>query len=650
MKKTFFALFLTSLFSGVGLAQTREDSLAAPRVWLRSDLHQPSGSDWKDAGLYANHAVATTATQLPASTQLLNYNPAVVFDGLDDYLEVPFTLDGLAELSVLVVFQSADTTERAVWGTSGGVREILMTTRQAVGPDTVHDFYGKHERLTVLGSLLQSWDNTNLSTSEGRLGIAASPNGAFKPFRGALAELIVFNRALTFLERVQYETYLAIKYGTGLQAGNFVSSGEQVLWHVGQNAAFGNDIAGIGRDDVFKLNQKQSGSAYDSSLLVMSAGKLRATNAENSTTLADGDFILFGSNGQPLATQRGEGPDSILSVLRRKWLVTATGNTSDAIATELHVDQSRFPAHGLGYWLVVDRSGAGNFSVDNLEYIEPEGVVDGKTVYNIFWDTDRSGKDNFGFARAHEFFAVVRTLQAPLCSDESAGEIRIEVLGGAPPYKFALTNAEANISHAWRSGERSATQDDLVAGTYSLSVSDDADDVVDRVFTLVMPDVIEISLGEDRVFTDGQPIVLDVSSQVPPTVPVKWKWENNFGFSSTEKSITVPEPGIYRVFVTRQSDGCVFTDDVRISGSETQRTAVYPTIVGVNENYNVGVSLDEAASVIVRVYNSRGLMVDEMRDSGNTEYQFITRLRDSGMYVVVIQTPNGTETHKLIVH
>ncbi len=228
-----------------------------------------------------------------------------MFDGVDDYLTIPYSLEGLAELSIFAVFQSSDTTERGIWGTEQSLsRNILLTTRRAIGPDTVADTYGKNEKITILNSVLQNWDKTGTSSANAFMALGSAGKAkTYKQFKGSLAELLVFNRTLTFLERLQYETYLAIKYGTGLKGGNFVSSGEKVLWHVEQNSGYGTNIAGIGRDDFFKLHQKQSGSAYDSALLIVSAGILTASNVENTATINNQDFVLWGDNGLPLSTK-----------------------------------------------------------------------------------------------------------------------------------------------------------------------------------------------------------------------------------------------------------------------------------------------------------------------------------------------------------
>ena len=654
MKKTPLLLCVV-LFISIGhtVAQTTDSLTSTPRVWLSADRSVLASGTWSDLSVFRNDAAAESSAGMPSLGATINFNPSLVFDGIDDYLTIPYSLDGLAELSILSVFQSADTTERGVWGAEGSARKVLLTTRRARGPDSLTDVYGKNENIAVLNSVVQNWEDAGVSSSAGSMALGSAGKAlSYKPFKGSLAELIVFNRALTFLERVQYETYLAIKYGTGLRGGNFVSSGEKVLWHVEKNAAYGRNIAGIGRDDFFKLYQKQSGSAYDSGLLVINAGTLAASNKANTALINNQDFILWGDNGLALSTKPGEGPDSLLSIVQRKWLITATGTTASKLATELYIDVNKLPAEPMSYWLVIDRSGRGNFSADNLEYILPDRVANGRIVYkNVRWDTDGSGKDNFGFARAKSLFAVVRTLALPSCTDGTAGKVRIEVIAGEPSYNFKLTEDAGKLgAREWRQKTEAVEQKDLVGGAYTLVLEDGNDESIARHFRLDVPDALSITLGPDREFSLAEPIVLDVSSQVPDSVKVSYRWENSFGFSSNERSVKAIEPAVYRVFVTKEKDGCVFTDDVAITGAEKQTIAVYPTILQSNDNYNVSVSMQEAGSVVVKVYNVKGILIDEMASADNSEYQFITRIKDSGIYLVVVQTPQGMETHKIVVH
>jgi hypothetical protein len=464
--------------------------------------------------------------------------------------------------------------------------------------------------------------------------------------------MIVFNHALGFLERVQYETYLAIKYGSGLRGSNFVSSTQQVMWRASENGTYGNRIAGIGRDDGFHLYQKQSGSVYDSGLLVMSFGALAVSNQANTSTIENGNFVLWGDNGEPLTTRAGNGEDTLISMVQRKWLVTATTvNKSAGLSANLYVDATRLPSDPMGYWLVIDRSGQGDFSIDNLEFISPQRVENGKLVFeNLQWDVDRSGKDNFSFVRKRNLLVVVRTLSDPLCSDETAGEIRIDVIAGEPSFRYTLQNSSGTVTRNWRESSLSNRQSALTSGEYTLTVEDGADETLTRRFTLTQPERLIVALGPDRTYDISVPIVLDASTQIADSEVVSYNWESSFGLQHSGESIEVTEPGVYRATVTRKSDNCVFVDEIAVTGSDTERISVYPTMIHSGEPYNIGVSLPEESSVTVKIFDSRGIVQESVNGNNNSEYLFTTTVKDPGVYMIVIQTSNGIETRKIIAY
>lgn len=626
------------------------DSLSAPSAWYRADQSKLAASQWSDVSGKNNHATYLTG-QSPAEGGVINFNKALVFDGIDDYFKVPVNLEGLPGLTIINVFQSADTIERGTWGSENALsRKIYLTTRRALGPDSIADQYGKNENRTILSTIEQHWEGTPNTSATAFLALgSAGKSRSYKSYKGLLAESLVFSRTLDYLERLQIETYLAIKYSAALENKNYINSNENVIWNAEENKDYAAHITCIGRDDAFKLYQKQSQSSYDSGFLTISAGPLAASNESNTTEFATGNFLIWGDNNGSYSTRTGQDKDSVLSLMQRHWMLNASGNSSRQINTEVRIDLSRMQAANLGYWLVVDRSGQGNFSVDNLEYIDPVRVSNGFAIYNIKWDTDGSGKDCFSFARARSLFAVVRKLNDPLCTNETAGKIRIEFIKGHAPFNYKLTGGVNKISRDSKTSETTNELKELMKGDYVLALSDGSGEALTRNFSLIMPDGIDINLGEDQKLTPNNRITLDVKDQVPTGMNVSYLWESSFGFNSNESKIAITESGIYKVTVTKQSDGCQFSDAIAISGTDEEKVAVFPTIVNRDELFNISVSLPESGNVEVQLYDLKGTPAHVLKGSDSPEHHFKTSLSNSGMYLIMVRTPNGTQTKKVII-
>src|SRR5882672_2052829 len=338
------------------------DTASGPRVWLRANFGVQTPPTWLDASGHKNDATSLSG-QYPSATGTMNYNPVMTFDGVDDYLKVPVNPEGLMNFTVIAVFQSSDTTERGIWGTENAVtRPVAATTRKVSGPDTLTDRYGKNENLAYGSTIIQTWTTSTQPSLSSFLALGSSGRTQTdKPFKGQLAEFIFYNRGISFLERAQVETYLGIKYGIGHTGHNYVSSDQKVLWDADKNNAYTNHIAGIGRDDGYSLNQKQSGSAYDSGLLIISVGAVAASNLENKSTVNNGDLLIWGDNALSLKDKIGTGKDSILSITQRHWMMEASGLSASQMKTNVYVDLSHLAKSAEGYWLVIDRSGQGNF-------------------------------------------------------------------------------------------------------------------------------------------------------------------------------------------------------------------------------------------------------------------------------------------------
>lgn len=648
MQKLSCFLLLALLVSTAGTAQT----ITQPKVWLRGDAGTVSSALWSDQSGHKMDAFAPGGGG-PSDEGMLNFNRAMLFDGENDLMQVPYSLENLPELSMFTVFQSADTTERGVWAAEQTVdRKLLLTTRRAAGPDHAIDEYGKHENMPVLNTIVQNWNET-LAMGENAylaLGTSGLEQDSIKAFKGLVAELIVYDRVLSFMERIQVQTYLAVKYGIPLKEGNYVSAAETVLWKAEENKAFSHRISGIGRDDVFGLYQKQSKSALDTTdLLLLSVGKPAVSNAENTARMSNDDFLLWGDNGQSLEVKAGEGENKVLSLLNRKWLMSVSGSAAQ-LGTQLQLKTSLLPEDSLGYWLVVDRSGLGDFSVDKLEYILADSVSsDSIAYYQLQWDTDGSGKDQFGFARAKHMLAVLSELQNPDCDSLSGGRAVIRIIGGEAPFTYELSSAEAGISRSWEAAADTAEQQSLKAGNYQLKVKGADRHEVKRTFALELPNTLLVNLGADQQLAEGNAIMLDAGEFIPDSIPATYQWESSYGFQSTEPRISITETGIYRVTVSNE-EGCQFSDEIIIGGSVAQRFAVFPSPVKGGHEFSISVSLEEAGSVALRIYNLNGNLFQQLKGTNNSEYHFKGSLKDAGIYMVVLDTPKGTEARRIVVH
>jgi len=372
-------------------------SLHAQEVWLKdysTVSHRWSSTTGIDA--------ISEADKMP-TLGLINFHPAPLFDGENDELKISYNADAIDALTFFSVFLTDATNETAIWTSQNTTRDIGLTTHQVAGPGGATG-YNRGQNIPVVCSITQEWEDDVQASGEAYLTLGAATDD-LPSFKGLMPEYLIFEHALSADEKLQVESYLAIKYGITLQFLDYKNSQNQTVWSVLHHHDYYHRIAGIGRDDDAQLYQKQSHSTSDNTdLVTIGIGKIAPTNATNVSTLNDGSFLMWGDDNQSLTFTSFQNDDNVAySVLHRNWLMNITENTTHTIPTEIRLNTQHieFP-EGTYPWLVIDRSGTGNFAADDVVYVQMKGSVspEGYAFFdNVQWDTDGSGTDVFTFAR-----------------------------------------------------------------------------------------------------------------------------------------------------------------------------------------------------------------------------------------------------------
>ena len=157
---------------------------------------------------------------------------------------------------------------------------------------------------------------------------------------GRIAEVITYSsRKNDATERTKIESYLGVKYGITLGVNgtskSYLASDGTVIWDASANAGYNYDIAGIGRDDISKLNQKQSKSVNTNANLTIGLGAIAATNTANTNAFdADKKYLIWGDNG---GNMNDSGTDltitfggsssvtTLADIPNKKWKIVETG-------------------------------------------------------------------------------------------------------------------------------------------------------------------------------------------------------------------------------------------------------------------------------------------------------------------------------------
>lgn len=341
-----------------------------PTLWMRADAGTSTTTDGAAVASWASTggSVPITVPQGTANRRPLfkngsgnttnnrfNYNPYVLFDGVNDLLIVTGTYDfgdGRSTGPGLTTFATMGWTSGVVayeWNGPNGTTKtkgdasIVITNGAGLLGSNNHTLYptafqatvtdgmgrenGIEGRCNAIGQALRSNNNPSLVTD--RVAIGGNVNtGEF--MNGGDAEWLIFNYMMSNAQRLEVETYLAIKYGTTLGTtalpSNYLSSAGTIIW-TGDNT-YQNNVIGIGRDGTSTLLQKQSHN-YDDTVRIYK-GTLALTNQLNAATFAvDRSFVMVGANMGNMcstAATNAEMPAAcgLYSRLDREWKVTRT--------------------------------------------------------------------------------------------------------------------------------------------------------------------------------------------------------------------------------------------------------------------------------------------------------------------------------------
>lgn len=178
-------------------------------------------------------------------------------------------------------------------------------------------------------------DFANVNNSQFWMGRSEGWDGSWD---GRIGEIITLSNRATDIERSNIQSYLAIKYGITLGVNgtsmNYTNSDGNIIWDATANSGFNYDIAGIGRDDISRLTQKQSKSINTTEVMTIGLGDILATNTANSNTFATNkSYLVWGANGGNMANSGVPinvdlGPTTITTiteVVNRRWKVVETG-------------------------------------------------------------------------------------------------------------------------------------------------------------------------------------------------------------------------------------------------------------------------------------------------------------------------------------
>lgn len=348
------------------------------RLWLRPDEGTSTTANntflntWSDQSGNSNDATqdGTPPAYLDNSADNINFHPTVDFDGTDDRLVVDLSAIKGSSYTLFVVGERDDASANYAIGSEGGnknsdlyfgYRDALTATLSQWNNDldlTVSSYNSPGITPYILMGRLSTSDriveeirdagfkqdqNTNLTELKGSKTNYIGDLESEGNYDGRISEVIAYSDFLSIADRQKVYTYLGLKYGIQLPAdnnannianevlnssireGDYVSSSDVVIWEYAAGSSYFNNVAGIGRDDLGGLNQKQSQSMQENALITVGLGTIQSSNEANANLFsADESFLVWGNDNGALTFSTTGAPAS-KEILGRTWYIQETG-------------------------------------------------------------------------------------------------------------------------------------------------------------------------------------------------------------------------------------------------------------------------------------------------------------------------------------
>jgi hypothetical protein len=329
----------------------------APKWWYKANAGTSTATNgaavdfWNDQTPNAFNVTQITTARPTYNTNGINFNPSLSFSGTQNLFKAATTgLTGTNKtiLSVAVantlpagtvgLIGTGTTLNEIQYGYQAGKLNVyenignnaLATTANTISTVMLSSVIENANSFSFFNNGVANGTATHNSSPTGnRLTIGShNASGTDKNFfNGQIAEIIVFDRAVTATERANAESYLAIKYGVTL-GHDYTNSLGTVLYPI---ASFANRITVIGREDCQNLNQKQSKSV-NAGNWIMGLQTIATNNAFNTNTFStNNSFLALGDdNGLMAAAALAAGgactpPVGTDVEIPRHWKTVVTG-------------------------------------------------------------------------------------------------------------------------------------------------------------------------------------------------------------------------------------------------------------------------------------------------------------------------------------
>jgi hypothetical protein len=623
MKSTFKFCLLSILFSQILFSQENK-TIYESTVWIKNN------TDY-------------SKNESSQNNLFFNFNKVIPFSS--GVITKKIKNCSINEMSLFLVYKSSNEEEQNLIQLQKGKNKTFISSKRIINQDEILLNKGDVKKGYILSYL--NTDNSIISSKKQNL-LFEDDLYNDKEGKNILAELIYIPRNVNQYERNLIESYLSIKYGISLTGKNYYSSKGEKIWDLKENNSFGNRITGIGRDNYFELNQKQSGNSENDGIYI-AFNSLKKSNNENLSDISNNNYVLWGDNGKKNKIEDSKTSVN-LNMMERIWKVQTTSESNKIMPTQIFINKNLMPLENTTkpktnqkVWLVVDSNSSDKIDFSVSTFYPATINDDEKVVFDkVEWKANASSL--FTLIKATDFFVISKS-SAISCNSNSDGKIDLKIVGGIAPYKIKIQSNK--LDKEIISNDNDVTLNNLESGDYLITVSD-GKNVFKSEIKLDPFSQNEVKIASQYFMDENTPIEITPTVEQPEQIE-SYKWYFNKLLLSTDATIKVDKIGNYKLVIFDKK-GCSkeMPFDV-IESSKKEGWTLFPNPVDSGQNFQIHFNLKQFSNVSIMIHDINGKLIKNLNLNSIKDNVVTESIQTSGTFLVSVTIDGKTQTSKLII-
>lgn len=472
-------------------------------------------------------------------------------------------------------------------------------------------------------------------------------------FEGEIAEVIIYPKLLSKLNRRKIETYLSLKYGISLRAGSdYVNSLGDTIWKGNEKSNFPHRLTGIGFDFESNFNNRQSTNIDENQFLTIGFGaEIQKKNENYFTGNTEINYFLWSDNDGEIEF---DNKNEFLSTLDRIWFTKKIGKFQgiNNISLKFDFDALSYDGNSIfkedsaltnPYWLIVSENTTPEIDFYSAKFLESTKGISNSNIAEFNGINISDFKDNtvFTVGQAPELFAITKKV-----SDNCHTDIKIKIIGGVAPYNisvFDLSNHEYDIE---KISENEYVLRNLEANEYIYYIGDSKGNSFENNINLLSESYELISIS-DIYLHDNQSKTIDLIDYLDEN-NFEVTWLKNQEFYGTGYRTIIRSSGDYELMLEDEK-GCIKSTPFRVFElPKKEWSGIYPNPVNVNENFFIRLPQGSSAIKNITIHDQSGRVIKRKTiQSDGTVYA--DRFHQSGIYTIIVESQYDTNQYTIVI-